>query len=129
MREAVVVSYARTGLAKATRGGFNNTPSVTMLGHAIEHAVKRSGVEPEAVEDSFAGCVQSGGGNLGRNSALLAVSPAATSRHEPRVRNSIANVVQASDARRPSASPAVLSRLSLALLLPAAFRRDGVSPC
>jgi acetyl-CoA C-acetyltransferase len=79
MREAVVVSYARTGLAKAGRGGFNATPSVTMLGHAIEHAVKRSGVEPEAVEDSYAGCVQSGGGNLGRNSALLAGLPQTTS--------------------------------------------------
>src|ERR1700722_2590609 len=79
MREAVVVSYARTGLAKAGRGGFNATPSVTMLGHAIEHAVKRSGVEAEAVEDSYAGCVQSGGGNLGRNSALLAGLPQTTS--------------------------------------------------
>ena len=79
MREAVVVSYARTGLAKAGRGGFNATPSVTMLGHAIEHAVKRSGVEAEAFEDSYAGCVQSGGGNLGRNSALLAGLPQTTS--------------------------------------------------
>jgi acetyl-CoA C-acetyltransferase len=79
MREAVVVSYARTGLAKAGRGGFNATPSVTMLGHAIEHAVKRSGIEAEAVEDSYAGCVQSGGGNLGRNSALLAGLPQTTS--------------------------------------------------
>ena len=79
MRETVVVSYARTGLAKAGRGGFNATPSVTMLGHAIEHAVKRSGVEPEAFEDSYAGCVQNGGGNLGRNSALLAGLPQTTS--------------------------------------------------
>jgi acetyl-CoA C-acetyltransferase len=79
MREAVVVSYARTGMAKARRGGFNNTPSVTMLGHAIEHAVKRSGVEPEAVEDVFAGIVQSGGGNLGRNAGLLAGLPQTTS--------------------------------------------------
>ena len=39
MRQAVVVSYARTGLAKAARGGFNNTSNMTMLGEAIKHAV------------------------------------------------------------------------------------------
>ena len=49
MRQAVIVSYARTGLAKAARGGFNNTPSMTMLGHAIQHAVQRSGVDPAEV--------------------------------------------------------------------------------
>ena len=38
MRQAVIVSYARTGLAKAARGGFNNTSNMTMLGHAIQHA-------------------------------------------------------------------------------------------
>jgi acetyl-CoA C-acetyltransferase len=40
MREAVIVSYARTGLAKSGRGGFNNTHGAAMTGHAIEHAVK-----------------------------------------------------------------------------------------
>ena len=39
MREAVIVSYARTGLAKAARGGFNNTSNMAMLGHAVKHAV------------------------------------------------------------------------------------------
>ena len=39
MREAVVVSYARTGLAKSARGGFNMTPAMSMAAHAIEHAV------------------------------------------------------------------------------------------
>jgi acetyl-CoA C-acetyltransferase len=57
MRQAVIVSYARTGLAKAGRGGFNNTSNMTILGHAIEHAVKRSGVDPAEVEDVIAGCV------------------------------------------------------------------------
>jgi len=39
-REAVIVSYARTGLAKAARGGFNHTPAMSMAAHAIKHAVK-----------------------------------------------------------------------------------------
>jgi len=45
MREAVIVSYARTGLAKSGRGGFNMTPPMTMAAHAIEHAVAKSGVD------------------------------------------------------------------------------------
>ena len=57
MREAVVVSYARTGLAKAARGGFNNTSNMTMLGAAIEQAVARSKVDPKEVEDVVSGCV------------------------------------------------------------------------
>ena len=44
MREAVIVSYARTGLAKAGRGGFNHTPAMSMAAHAIKHAVEKSGV-------------------------------------------------------------------------------------
>ena len=40
-REAVIVSYARTGMAKSGRGGFNMTPTVTMAAHAIKHAVER----------------------------------------------------------------------------------------
>ena len=39
MREAVIVSYARTGLAKAARGGFNHTPAMSMAAHAVKHAV------------------------------------------------------------------------------------------
>ena len=78
MREAVIVSYARTGLAKAARGGFNNTGTMTMLGGAIEHAVRRSGVEPAQVEDVIAGCVASQG-NVARAAALLAGLPVTTS--------------------------------------------------
>ena len=47
MREAVVVSYARTGLAKSGRGGFNITPTVSMAAHAVKHAVERAGVEKD----------------------------------------------------------------------------------
>src|SRR5579859_246755 len=78
MREAVVVSYARTGLAKAGRGGFNITPTVTMAAHAVKHAVERAGVEKEAVEDCFMGNVAHGAQNLGRNAALLAGLPITT---------------------------------------------------
>src|SRR5215472_8386426 len=78
MREAVIVSYARTGLAKAARGGFNNTSNTAMLAHAIEHAVKRAKVDPAEVEDVVAGCVAASG-NVGRNAALLAGLPITTS--------------------------------------------------
>ena len=79
MREAVIVSYARTGLAKSGRGGFNITPTVSMAAHAVKHAVAKAGVEPEAVEDCFMGNVAHGGGNIGRNAALLAGLPITTS--------------------------------------------------
>ncbi len=78
MRQAVIVSYARTGLAKAGRGGFNNTSNMAMLGHAIEHAVSRSTVDPKEVEDVIAGCVAASG-NVARASALLAGLPVTTS--------------------------------------------------
>ncbi|MEZ5740437.1 MAG: acetyl-CoA C-acyltransferase [Burkholderiaceae bacterium] len=77
MRQAVIVSYARTGLAKAGRGGFNDTPNMTILGHAIEHAVQRSKVDPQEVEDVIAGCVAASG-NVARASALLAGLPVTT---------------------------------------------------
>ncbi|KQW70610.1 acetyl-CoA acetyltransferase [Phenylobacterium sp. Root77] len=78
-REAVIVSYARTGLAKSQRGGFNMTPTVTMAAHAIKHAVERSGVDKAAVEDVILGNVAHGAGNLGRQAGLLAGLPITTS--------------------------------------------------
>jgi acetyl-CoA C-acetyltransferase len=77
MRQAVIVSYARTGLAKANRGGFNNTSHMAILGHAIEHAVQRSGVDPKDVEDVVAGCVAAHG-NVARAAGLLAGLPVTT---------------------------------------------------
>jgi len=47
MRQAVIVSTARTGLAKSYRGGFNNTHGAAMAGHAIKHAIARMGTEME----------------------------------------------------------------------------------
>ena len=56
MRRAVVVSYARTGLAKSGRGGFNNTHGAALAGHSILHAVERAKIEPVAAEDVVLGC-------------------------------------------------------------------------
>src|SRR5271165_6984598 len=79
MRQDVIVSYARTGLAKSGRGGFNITPTMSMSAHAVKHAVEKAGVEPERVEDCFVGNVAHGAGNLGRLTALLAGLPVTTS--------------------------------------------------
>ena len=78
MREAVIVSYARTGLAKSGRGGFNMTPTVSMAAHAVKHAVEKSGVQKDAVEDVFMGNVAHGGGNMARQASLLAGLPITT---------------------------------------------------
>jgi len=78
MRQAVIVSYARTGLAKAGRGGFNNTSNMTILGHAIREAVARSKVDPAEIEDVIAGCVAASG-NVARAAGLLAGLPVTTS--------------------------------------------------
>jgi acetyl-CoA C-acetyltransferase len=77
-REAVIVSYARTGLAKAGRGGFNITPPMTMAAHAIKHAVEKSGVEKDLVEDCYLGNSAHGAPNVGRLAALLAGLPKTT---------------------------------------------------
>ena len=69
------LSYARTGLAKSARGGFNMTPAMTMAAHAINHAVAKSGVEPADVEDVYLGNGAHGAGNLARLSGLLAGLP------------------------------------------------------
>jgi acetyl-CoA C-acetyltransferase len=79
MREAVIVSYARTGLAKSGRGGFNITPTMSLAAHAVRHAVAKAGVEPEQVEDCAIGNVAHGAGNLGRLTSLLAGLPVTTS--------------------------------------------------
>jgi acetyl-CoA C-acetyltransferase len=57
MREAVLVSTARTPIGKAHRGAFNATPSPTLAGHAIAHALGRAGLEGAEVDDVVIGCV------------------------------------------------------------------------
>ncbi|MGX1197447.1 acetyl-CoA C-acyltransferase [Parvibaculum sp. MBR-TMA-1.3b-4.2] len=81
-REAVIVSTARTGLAKSGRGGFNITHGAAMGGHAIKHAIERAGIEPGDVEDVIMGCGQPEGAtgqNVARTSAIWAGCPVTTS--------------------------------------------------
>ena len=82
MKEAVIVSTARTPIGKAYRGAFNNTESPTMGGHTIREAVKRAGIEPEEVDDVIMGCaVQQGtsGFNIGRTAGIVAGLPVTVS--------------------------------------------------
>jgi len=78
MREAVIVSTARTPIGKAYRGALNNTPAPTLGGHAIAQAVARAGVDPGEIDDVILGAaLQQGsqGGNVARQSALRAGLP------------------------------------------------------
>ena len=78
MREAAIISTARTGLAKAMRGGFNKTHGITMGGHTVKHAIERAGIESGEVEDIIFGCGQpeaATGHNIGRNVAIAGGCP------------------------------------------------------
>ncbi|MBL6695151.1 MAG: acetyl-CoA C-acyltransferase [Luminiphilus sp.] len=78
MREAVIVSTARTPIGKAYRGGFNNTASPTLAGHAVKAAVERAGIEGDRVEDCIIGSAMPQGTqslNVARNVALRAGLP------------------------------------------------------
>lgn len=78
MREAVIVSTARTAIGKAFRGAFNNTHGAAMGGHAIKHAVERAGIEPEIIEDAIIGCgfpEAATGFNIARQSVIRAELP------------------------------------------------------
>ena len=55
MREAVIVSTARTGLAKTGRGSLNDTHGITMAGHVIQGAIERAGIDAAEIEDVFLG--------------------------------------------------------------------------
>ena len=61
MREAVIVSTARTPIGRAYRGAFNATPSSTLGGHAVAEAVKRAGIAGEEVEDVVIGAAMQRG--------------------------------------------------------------------
>ena len=78
MRSAVIVSTARTPIGRAYRGAFNNTTPQALAGHAIEHAVKRAGIDGAEVEDVvFGAALQQGhqAGNIARQAALRAGLP------------------------------------------------------
>ena len=78
MREAVIVSTARTPIGRAYRGAFNDTQAQELIGHAVRHAVERAGVEGEQVEDVVIGAALQQGStamNIGRQAGLRAGLP------------------------------------------------------
>ena len=75
MREAVIVSTARTPIGKAYRGAFNNTDAPSLGGHAVKHAAERAGLDTAEIEDVMMGCAMqqgSQGQNVARQIALAA---------------------------------------------------------
>ncbi|CAM3182290.1 acetyl-CoA C-acyltransferase [Cupriavidus taiwanensis] len=78
MNEAVIVSTARTGLAKSWKGAFNMTHGATLGGHAVQHAIARAKIEAAEVEDVLMGCANpegATGANIARQIALRAGCP------------------------------------------------------
>ena len=82
MSEAAIVSTARTPIGKAYRGSYNNTHGADLMGHAIEHSIKRSGADPSEIEDVLVGCgfpQGQTGMNVARISAMRAGLPVSAS--------------------------------------------------
>lgn len=81
MREAVIVSTARTPIGRAYRGAFNATPSPTLAGHCIDEAVKRAGIDGAEVDDVNMGCALQQGVQvtIGRNAVLASNLPVTVS--------------------------------------------------
>ena len=82
MREAVIVSTARTPIGKAYRGAYNNLPSPTLGAHAVRAAVERAGIEADRIEDVIMGCAMQQGSqsiNIARNVAMRAGLPVTVS--------------------------------------------------
>jgi acetyl-CoA C-acetyltransferase len=82
MREAVIVSAARTPIGRAFRGAFNQTPGATLAGHVVRHAMDRAGISPAEVDDVVIGSgLPEGatGNNIGRTAALRAGCPVTVS--------------------------------------------------
>jgi acetyl-CoA C-acetyltransferase len=75
MKDVAVVSYCRTGFAKAQRGALNQTQGIAMTSHVLRHAVKRAGIDAAVVEDVVVGCgllEGATGHNVACNAALEA---------------------------------------------------------
>lgn len=75
MKDAVIVSTARTPIGRAYKGAFNHTKSPSLLGHALFHAAERADLDPQEIDDVIAGTVLSSGTagmNVARNAALAA---------------------------------------------------------
>ncbi len=82
MTDAVIVSTARTPLAKSWRGAFNMTHGATLAGHVVQQAIARAGLEPAEIEDVLMGCGYPEGAtgvNIARQAALRAGCPVTTS--------------------------------------------------
>ncbi|AVS62184.1 acetyl-CoA C-acyltransferase [Paracidovorax avenae] len=82
MTSAVIVSTARTPLAKSWKGSFNMTHGATLGGHAVQHAVQRAGIDGAEVDDVIMGCANpegATGANIARQIALRAGLPVTTS--------------------------------------------------
>ena len=82
MRDAVIVSTARTPIGRAFRGALNSIKSPTLMAHAIRHAVERASIDGGEIEDVIIGTVLSAGtagGNIARNAALAAGLPQSVS--------------------------------------------------
>lgn len=82
MKDALIVSTARTPIGKAYRGAYNNTTAPTLGGFAIREAVKRAGIDPAQVDDVIMGCAMQQGttsGNIGRMAALAGGLPVTVS--------------------------------------------------
>ena len=81
MKQAVIVSTARTALAKSVRGGFNQTHGAVLGGHAVKHAIAKAGIDPGEIEDVYMGCgfpEGATGNNIARESAIWAGCPVST---------------------------------------------------
>ena len=81
-REAVIVSTARTGLAKSGRGGFNMTHGAAIAGHAVKYSIERANLDPAEIDDVIMGCGTPEGAtgqNVGRLAAIWAGCPVTTS--------------------------------------------------
>ena len=103
MPDAVIVSTARTGLAKSWRGAFNMTHGATMAGHVVKHAIERARVDPGEIDDVLIGCAFPEG-------ATRAIPCGANPKAE---RNRASLTRDASSARLTSSRPPGMVRRSL----------------
>ena len=111
MTEALIVSTARTGLAKSWRGALNMTHGATMGGHVVKNAISRAGIDPGEVEDVLMGCAYpegATGANIARQIAIRAGLPPTTRSASRPLFTAITRAVAI--ARTVSDSPAAIDR-------------------
>jgi hypothetical protein len=114
MVRAVIVSTARTGLAKSFRGGFNATHGAALGGHVIAAALKKANIDPGQVEDVIMGCGMPEGEtgmNIARNAAMWADCPVTVSGQTVNRFCSSGLQVQQPDSTPPALCPQHVHRL------------------